>query len=216
MRRMFEGWFGPGLVAHSCRENTGGAPRRDAAFERRTSQAPVCVYGHFTRHCGFGSKDNCPDATQVAALLRDPFDMMIAEYDVPQHVSQGRKDRSRVPDVPRAGHLMTARANMLPHVPRAMTADMHRDILDRVFLHIGFAADLPGSLSRLAACVGQTFDPETLPHVNHTARDARNTGVQPLRAALRARQPLEHAVYDDALTRFGPTGTTTGPHDKEL
>lgn len=205
VRRIVMRWFGPGYIPHYYDERAGVRPERDVRFDNH-GDTPVCVYGHFNRHRGFGVEDNYPDAKQFVTILRDPFEMAISEYYFTRKVGHDWKDQSRVPGKGLRDHLLVSRPNMLNHFPRPVSFENYRDIIDEFFVEIGFTEALTPSLSRIAARLGVSFDPADLEHINKTERDDQVGAVQEFRSAFRELNRLEFDVHDYAMKRFGSLG----------
>lgn len=208
-RMVFAKWFGAGFQTHYRDEARGTLPRRAAATDDPNRGHPLCIYGHFNRNRGFGVELNYPDIRQFVTILRDPLEMMISRYYYSRQMRAQYRRPTQTASGSLAAFLQKGTGNMLNHFPRPVSWENHKDIIEEYFLEIGFTESLAPSLERMAAVLGQRFDPARLGVVNQTPRDGQSLLSPELRADFQEKSRLEYAVYAYAKARFaaGPAAT---------
>ncbi|MBT8101020.1 MAG: sulfotransferase family protein [Gammaproteobacteria bacterium] len=200
VRKVFEGWFGKGLLLHYFDEQKGQMPRRYELDRLDTANRPTVVYGHFNRLRGFGVQDYYPGVTQFVTILRDPYDLMLSHFFFTRQAGSKWKYKTQVPDGSLADYLLATSPNMLNHFPRPVTSANYKEVIDKYFVYIGFTEQLAQSLRQMARKLGKQFDERTLGRFNVTDRDEEVPDH--LREKFIDKNELEYAVYDYALRKF--------------
>lgn len=160
VRTVFRNWFGQGFYAHYFNWQHNQLPHCDPRFETHTRENPVCVYGHFNQKRGFGVDVNYPDAKQFMTILRDPFEQMVSrDFDLRSKSDMMKKypNGAQPPEGTLEAFLLSDSPNTLSHLPRPVTQDNYRDIIDELFIYIGCTEELSASMQKIASSLGYAF-----------------------------------------------------------
>jgi hypothetical protein len=202
VQAVFRGWYGSRLATHYFDQDAAMIPVRSALFDKHTTAAPACVYGHFNRLRGFGTEVNYPDATQFMTILRDPFEMTCSRYHYLKSKAPFWRDQTRIPTSNLAEFLVSTPPNMLNHFPVPITWDNYKAVMHEYFVGIGIMEELALSLSRFARTLGVYFDPAMLQHLNATSSKNHDGDTLEMRRLFEEQYALEQAVYVYACDLF--------------
>jgi hypothetical protein len=159
----------------------------------------ICVHGHFNRRKGFGVLDYYPEVRQFIAVLRDPLEAAVSNYFFWKTKARtrqlqngvitpgGKHDYKDIDDFFR----QRPKSNILEFMPRRMTRENYREIIETQFVWIGLVENLHQDIDRLAGLLG--LKPVQVNRVNSSPRD--ETLSPNIRDAFIAENQLEFEIY---------------------
>ncbi|MBP7216034.1 MAG: hypothetical protein KBA46_01990 [Candidatus Omnitrophica bacterium] len=196
VRKVLSGWFKDNAYPHDFSNQGSVAPVRHAL------RPGICIHGHFNIRKHIGVQEYYPCVKQFLAIIRDPFDIVVAHYfyakarlaagdfimsgrykTFPESLDAYLKQEICAPDY---------RPNMLNFMPLAMNCSNYKVIIEQYFVYIGLVEDLQFSVNRIAACLG--FRPEQVPAnecVDHSDQADKRVRQEFIKA-----HPLEYALYE--------------------
>jgi len=203
VKEVFKNWFGSDLYFNYYNEVSGEMPRKLALDEMDCKNTrSICIYGHFNKKRGFGTRDYYPKVDQFVTIVRDPFELAVSSYFYLHRVAANWKDNSRRPISDLKQYLLNDYVpNTLNHFPFDVTIDNYKDGIEKHFICMGITEEMDASISCLAVKLGFSA-PDSIDFLN---RSERNSFVPyELRGQFKERWPLEYAVYEyarETLTR---------------
>ena len=191
-RRVLEKWFENRFFVHYFQQHNACPPK----YELKPG---ICIHGHFNRKRGFGAIDYYREVDQFVVVLRDPLEAAISNYffwktkerarqlKIGMITQGGKHDYKNIDDFFRK----RPKSNMLDFMPREMTKENYKEILEMKFVWIGLVENLPESMEGLARRLG--FAPVPLERVNASPRDEELSVV--LRQTFMRDNDLEFEIY---------------------
>ncbi len=198
-------WFGRKLLVHYIKDRPDKKPKKHRITQwLGGGQRPgICIHGHFNKMRGFGIDDYYPSVDQFITILRDPFETALSRYFFAKYRQTKpeiykRPDRAADQYDSLEAFLDGARNSLMDFLPDGITLENHRQELQRRFVYMGIAEDMPTSIARLGARLGFAAPP--VEHHNASPRDE----PIPAGAEERFRQAhaLEYAIYDFAREMY--------------
>jgi hypothetical protein len=195
-RTVLKNWYADRLFLHYFQQRNDLPPRHPLL-------PGICIHGHFNLAKGFGAPDYYPEVDQFITILRDPLEMAVSNYFFWKTKGRARQIRDgRLTEDYRDILEFFRKRNvspMLNFMPRPVTRENYREILERHFVGIGFVEDLQSSLDRLAHALG--FPPTNIGRINASPRDEDLPAE--IRDGFMDANSLEYEVYRHAWRLFG-------------
>ena len=193
VRKIFEGWFLEGLLAHYKRgENL---PLKHNLSYMHSRELPIVVYGHFNTLRNFGIEQYYPEAKQFISIVRDPFARAVSRYFFQKSKSLAPKKELRDTLLNQGPEL-----SMLCHFPRKVTMDNYKEIIETQFIEIGVMEYLDESLKIISKKLNKQYNSKSLHRLNVSKKDSRVP--YDLREEFIEKNPLEYAVYNYVLNKY--------------
>ena len=205
--RVLETWYGRRLYKHYFDPKKNRMPKKRHLWKgliRKRSRAGICMHGHFNRERHFALEQSYPEANDFITIVRDPFEVHISYFFYLQtlryEVPQARAPHPIVMDdnYNICKHLNDTRSFMLLHLPKDLTMDNYKDVLDTRFVYLGLAEDLQTSVDVLAQRLG--FKSVSVEHANTTLRSEQIPDGA--REMFVKNHPLEFAIYSYAKAHY--------------
>lgn len=122
----------------------------------------ICIHGHFNRTRGFGVMDYYPEVEQFITVLRDPLEAAISNYFFwktkarANQLKNGTIREGEEHDYKNIDDFFRKRpkSNMLDFMPREMTGENYREIIESHFIWIGLVENLQAHVNLLANRLG--------------------------------------------------------------
>ncbi len=209
-REILEQWFGDAFHIHYFQQYNALPPKHEL-------KPGMCIHGHFRRGRGFGVEDYYPSADQFITILRDPLDMMMSNYFYWKKKARARQLKSGT--IKEGGEhdykgiddffKKRPRSHIPDFMPREITENNLKEIVENYFIYIGVMEDLQASIHILARKLGSP--PVTVPHLNRSGRDEE---VSPrVKDRFIRDNRLAYSIYYHALERHNKE--TGGPPNVE-
>lgn len=193
--RILEGWFKERLVLHYFDEKNNRMPIK----HRLNPGSGVCIHGHFNMKRGFGITDYYSEVDQFITILRDPFEILLSNYFYVKRLGvEAYRDGLRYDLGDFSDYLKKHGSFMFLHMPCEITMDNFKEIFEKYFVYIGVLEDIQVSVDCLAKKLG--FPVTIITHENISERSIEIT--EQMREEFKERYPLEHAVYNYALSTY--------------
>lgn len=191
-RKILEHWFGERFFIHYYQQHNSLPPKHPL-------KPGICIHGHFNRTRGIGVMDYYPEVNQFITILRDPLEAAISNYffwktkaraNQLKHgiiIQGGESDYRDIADFFRK----RPRSNMLDFMPRELTRENYKEIIEAQFTWIGLVDNLQAHVDGLALLLG--FPPAQVNLVNRSPRD--ETVSPGIREAFTAENHFEFEIY---------------------
>ena len=169
-RPVLEKWFANRFFIHYFQQYNALPPKHPL-------KPGICIHGHFDQTRGYGVMDYYPEVDQFITVLRDPLEAAISNYFF-------WKTKARIRQL-RIGKITVGsdhdyrniddffckrpRSNMLNFMPREMTKENYREILETKFVWIGLMENLQAHVDVLAKTLG--FPEVVVERLNTANRD---------------------------------------------
>ena len=169
-RPVLEQWYGNRFFIHYFQQNNAPPPRHPL-------KPGICIHGHFTRRLGFGVMDYYPEVDQFITVLRDPLEAALSNYFFWKTKARARQLKNGMitlggeHDYGNIDDFFRKRpgSNMLDFMPREMSRENYKEIIETQFVWIGLVENLQAHVDGLAEALG--FSAVMVERLNTANRD---------------------------------------------
>ena len=193
-------WFGDRLHDHY--------PGRPWPLTWTELEHDACVHGHFTWRNGSSVEEYYPQAEQIIAIMRDPFDRLVSEWRFRNMIRLEGRPESDLADSPSFDTWFGRRADevelepvtrVMMHMPYRLTPETVDTAFDRNFVAVGLSEEFLTTLRLFARALNKPVLPEERVNVT-TFGDAED--YEPYRSRHEQVFHSDHELYAAARRAF--------------
>lgn len=191
-RQVLEQWFEHRIFIHYFQQYNSFPPKHPL-------KPGICIHGHFNKTRGFGVIDYYPEVDQFIAVLRDPLEAAISNYFFWK--IKAREIQLRKGIISKGGEhdyrdiddffKKRPKSNMLDFMPREMTRENYKEIIETQFVWIGLVENVQRHVDGLAEALGVAA--VTVDRLN--AADRNEEVSSGIRQNFIENNPLEFEIY---------------------